>query len=127
MWRTPQPPPPPAPQTRRVEIGEDADADRYADERPKRERPGLLQVEGMAQLEYAVALREQTIARDQGGGLHRRDDVQPYAGYDETHGKAGKPTDETADKGGKCKESEDVSIHGFAPRTRWPALGWRSI
>src|ERR1700744_4163301 len=115
------------PQVCRVEVSQDADADGYTDDRSQRERPGFLQVEGMAQLEYAIALREQAVAGDQSGGLHRRDDVQPYAGYDEAHGEAGKTTDETAGKGGKSKESKDESIHGFAPRTRWRALGWGSI
>src|SRR5690242_13428116 len=110
---------------RGVEPGEEGDADRNSNHRPKRERPCPPDIEGVAQIEDAIALREQTVTRDQGRGLRRRDDVQPYAGHHDAHREAGKSADEAADKGGASKESKENSIHGsLPPKARWRALGW---
>ena len=46
------------PQISRIEISKDADADWYAEDRPNREWPSLLQIEAVTQLEDAIALRE---------------------------------------------------------------------
>jgi hypothetical protein len=78
-----------APQIGRVEIGEqdrsDRDADGAADDEWCKPFPG----QRVPELPDAIALGQKSIAGDQSCRLNRRDDVQPYAGHDETHGKAG--------------------------------------
>src|ERR1700709_2214591 len=94
----------------RVDVSENAHANRDADDGAKHEWPGFLQVEGATKLEDAVALREQAIARDQRRGLQWRNDVQPYARHDQAHGEAGKATDEAASESGKSKKKIYPSI-----------------
>src|SRR5215210_298393 len=80
----------------------------------------------MPQLPHAVTLREQAIADDQGCGLDRRDDVQPYAGHYEPHGETGKTGRQPAQECCKKEKSKNSAIHGSLPSTRRAALGWRS-
>ena len=69
----------------------------------------------MAQLRDAIALREETISGDQGRDLNRREEVQPDAGYDDTHRKAGEAANKATEKRGQNEECKKVTIHVLAP------------
>jgi hypothetical protein len=58
----------------------------------------LRKLSAWAQLPDAVALHHQTVADDQGYGLDRREDVQPYARHHKAHGEAGQTGDYAADE-----------------------------
>src|SRR5262245_1016294 len=119
-----------AAQIGRIDIGEqqrpDGDADRAADD----ERRHILPAQRVPQLPHAIALRAQAVEDDQRRRLDRRDHVQPDAGHDEAHGKAGDAGCETADERRQQKDSKNDTIHdsflAIEASSAWMAMSiWR--
>jgi hypothetical protein len=65
----------------------------------------------MPELPDAVALGQKAIADDQRRGLDRAQDLQPDSGYHKPHRESGETGCESADKGGKQKQSKHHAIH----------------
>src|SRR5476649_2710616 len=63
----------------RINISQQDRADRHAGRAAYDERRYLAPTQSVPDLPDAVGLYQQRIADDQGGGLHWRQDVQPYA------------------------------------------------
>ena len=82
-------------------------------------------IQRVPQFPDAVALRPQAVTDDQCRGLDRCDDVQPYTGHHEAHGKTGNAGCQPAEKCRQEKKSEDHAIHrSFRPiRARYPTIG----
>jgi hypothetical protein len=108
-----------------IDRGEQHRSDRHADGAADDEWRHISPIQCVPQFPDAVALRPEAVTDDQCCGLDRCDDVQPYTGHHEAHGKTGNAGCQPAEKCRQEKKSEDHAIHrSFRPiRARYPTIG----